>query len=176
MTGNDMNDIKIQSLMSLLVPGEGESVAMFIATVAKAFGSHKDSTVADVIGVPRSAIANWKRRNSIPADYRALFTTAVIEKIVGRNHQYSSTHLEARMAFLRMLQRTNGDPYGLGDKGEIGVANSIPGLLALSQFLMERLYSTCSDERDVTVDAICDMLITSMFSARHADHLRALQY
>lgn len=173
MTGSDMNDINIQSLMSLLHPCEDEGVPMFIAYVAKALGSSKDRAVANTMGVSPATLANWKRRNRIPDDYQVWFNTTLIEKIVGFNSQYPTTDLDARIALLRLLKETNGDPYKLGDKGEVAVANSIPGLLALSQFLLDRMYSTCRDESEVSIEQLCNQLKTSMFFARHADHIRA---
>ncbi|WP_109356360.1 helix-turn-helix domain-containing protein [Sphingorhabdus sp. EL138] len=168
-----MNDTNIQSLMSFLCPHEDEGVPMFIGCVAKALGSAKDRTVALTIGVSSATIANWKRRNRIPDDYQVWLNTTLIKKIVGYNRQYPKTELEARIALLRLLKETDGDPYKLGIKGEVAVANSMPGLLALSQFLLDRMYVTCRDESEVTVERLCDLLKTAMFFARRADHIRA---
>lgn len=176
MTGSDMNNMKMQSLMSLIVPAGDESVAMFIATVAKALSSPKDRVVADTIGVTPATIANWKRRNSIPEEYQAWFKSTLVEKIVGYNRIWPRTELEARIAFLRLLERTNGDPYDVGEKGALAVANSMPGLLALSQFVIDRMYSVCADEAEITTEAVCDLLIQSMFIARNADHIRVFRH
>ncbi|WP_417590795.1 hypothetical protein [Parasphingorhabdus sp.] len=176
MTGDDMNNINLQSLMSLMVPAKDESVSMFIATVAKALSSAKDRVVADTMGVTPATIANWKRRNSIPEENQEWFKTTLVEKIVSYNRTWPRTELEARIAFLRLLERTNGDPYDIGEKGALAVANSMPGLLSLSQFLIDRMYSVCADEAEITTEAICDLLIPSMFIARNADHIRVFRH
>ncbi|MGQ2940588.1 MAG: helix-turn-helix domain-containing protein [Blastomonas fulva] len=160
-----MNDTIFQSLMSLLSPGQDESVSLFVQRSVRALGGKTDATLADTMGLPRSTIANWKRRNRVADDYIDWFRTTLAEKIALYARPPVNVTIEARAAVLNLIAKTDGDPVGAGLKTS---ASALYGLLALSQFLFDRIYDTCRDESEATIERVTDLLDAAMPMVRRA--------
>lgn len=172
MTRDDMNDMEMQSLMSLCLPPTADDVGFYLAHVGRALGVRSDSQIAGCLGLPPASIANWKRRRKIPGEYHALFGGALIEKIIGYNRALPAVDMKARLAIVLLIAKSGGNPLNVGSDGPLAAAESMGGLLALSQFILDRMYDTYHNIDDIEVERLVELLKAASIFARNADHLR----
>lgn len=160
-----MDDTDFQSLMSLVAPRDGESISLFVQRAVWALGGKTDAALADTMGLPRSTVANWKRRNRVADDYIAWFRTTLVEKIGLFARSSPNVTIEARAAVLNLIAKNDGDPLGAGLRTS---AAALHGLLALSQFLFDRIYDTCQDESEASIERVTRLLQAAMPMVRKA--------
>lgn len=176
----DMNDMKLTSLQSLfdvLRPPEGrDRLSAYLKAVAKALGGKTDVALAGALGVEASSVANWKRRGSVPREYIAWFTTALVEKIGTYSSELRPVTLEARSSVLALLANTSGNPLQVKGRIEEATALALPALFCLAQFLLEALIAHGESPDSITIERVSDLLEASMLTLRHADQLRHFQH
>lgn len=169
-----MKSIEMQSLMSLILPPEGEDeLAAYLTSAIKALNAGSDAGLGRCIGVRPSTIANWKRRGIVAHDYVAWFGTTLVEKIGSYSRdRFPLCSLKARHAVINLIVNSTGNPLSAKRDGGQLTAIALPGLMALAQFLEERIEATNGAE-DCGIDEIVSALDAAMFQFRHSDHFRA---
>lgn len=171
-----MNDMDIQSLMSLILPPGDCDVRFYLRHVSRALALRSDADLSATLGLPPATIANWKRRKKIPVDHEEWFRTNLVEKIVTYNVRIPDVEAEARAAVVRLIAENNGNPLKAHSQPYLATAHALGGLLALSQFLLDRMFDICRDECEISMDRITALLNCAMMFARHGDQVRRFVY
>lgn len=169
-----MKSIDLQSLMSAISPPEGRvPLTAYFSSVVRALNAGNDAGLAECIGVRSSTIANWKRRGAVADDYKNWFTVALIEKIGTYSADVfpKNTSLVARTAVIDFIVEHHGNPLSAKRESKQLTAIALPGLMALAQFLVERLQSLRGETPHV--DEVATLMGIAMNSFRHGDQFRA---
>lgn len=171
-----MTDMKMQSAMSWLRPPEGDGLPRYVEAVVEATALRSEAALADLIGVPASAIANWKRRRRIPAEYCSWFETELVREILARNGRVPD--LRGKMPIsgaLRFLTRGDGNPFGLPSAYvDLAHGDLFAGLVALAR-LAWRVSGIALMDDDAALDAMADRLSDLREQIAQAPAMRVYQ-
>lgn len=141
MTTDDIKPHDMQSLMSLVCPQYDENVALYLKRASRALTVRTDMQLALTMGVTKASIANWKRRNAIPDDANSWFASTLIEKISAYNRELPQVSNDARLMVVTLLMQRYDNPLLSRGEGH-ATAHMLAGLLALSQFFLDRAADT----------------------------------
>lgn len=130
-----MADSEMQSSMSWLLPPEGEALPRYIEAVVEATAARSEAALAEIIGVPASAIGNWKRRLRIPSEHAAWFASELVREVVARNRRVPDHRGSMPKAgVLRFLSRGGGNPFKLPPTdADLVHADLLAALVALAR-------------------------------------------
>lgn len=169
-----MKNIKMQSLMSLIRPPVGEEkLALYLSSATKALNAGSDAGLGRCIGVRPSTVANWKRRGAVAQEHISWFMNTLLEKIgTYSRHIHPQASLKSRTAVIQIIVRFDGNPLFGNRDGLQLTAIALPGLIALAQFLEERLEAERA-EQEIRVEEITDMLEAAIADFRYGDNFRA---
>jgi hypothetical protein len=132
-----MKDMDTQSFMSIISPPTGKDLGRYLSAVERALGFRSDAELAGMIGVAPGAIANWKRRGSVPADHLAWFTEVLVPRIASTWVDVPRTGRTARAAVIKLIVNTEGNPLGVPRFQLTSTAQALGGLFAFAEFLTE---------------------------------------
>ena len=138
--------------------------------------ARSDAALAEIMGVPGSAIGNWRRRLSIPADHAGWFTSELIHEVVARNGRVPrQCGPMVRSGVLRFLSRANGNPFKLAS-GNADLAHGRAfGALAAIAALAWRITDINVMEDEQALDAMADRLEEVQGQVAEGTNLRGYQ-
>jgi hypothetical protein len=131
-----MDETNTSRFVASVSPPDGvEALGRFIFWSTEALRWRKDADLARSMGVPAATLASWKRRGSVAENGKRWFREKFTETIAQHLHDLpEDATIDARLAVLELLERTNNNPLGFR-QSRLATAAALGGLLSLAHFL-----------------------------------------
>lgn len=159
----------LTDVSNCLRPPSGPALALYIEQAAAALGTN-EAGLARTIGVSRATVSSWKKRGSLTEPNFVWFKTALPEKIViYRRRGNIPVSVEARLAFLDLVRRTEGKPFASPSRPPLDPmveAERIYGIMALAEFIWQRVLA---NEGEASPHRVADMLQGTLWLLRGSD-------
>ena len=154
----------MQTLMTAILPPEGEGLGRYLDAVTSAVGLRTDADLARLIGVQPSIIASWRRRQTVTRSGAAWLEDNLIKVIAERKTCHFTMDSE-EMAVMEVLRRTNVDPLNLGPDN-LMAAEAVPPLVSIARIILNGHLAHELDKDENREIRLADLLMEALPSLR----------